>query len=175
MTRPPAFNYIYIANDRLASPIDPQVNAGDGFSLANVQCIARGSVGSPPLIGCWATTTNGGCHKAMRPGRGLAEWHMLPSWKPPAHPAVCPGKLLWLGLATPRRSALACLRRPEPPTDICSNGHMAVGRLGSIRIQGYVLGGFEILRQLDLCAHEDLQVLAKSGGYRCHQDPLGRS
>ena len=104
------------------------------------------SVGSPPLIGCWATTTNGGCHKAMRPGRGLAEWHMLPSWKPPAHPAVCPGKLLWLGLATPRRSALACLRRPEPPTDICSNGHMAVGRLGSIRIQGYVLGGFRILR-----------------------------
>ena len=77
----------------------------------------------PGLIGCWATTTNGGCHKAMRPGRGLAEWHMLPSWKPPAHPAVCPGKLLWLGLATPRRSALACLRRPEPqrtyaPTDI---------------------------------------------------------
>ena len=132
-------------------------------------------VGSPPLIGCWATTTNGGCHKAMRPGRGLAEWHMLPSWKPPAHPAVCPGKLLWLGLATPRRSALACLRRPEPPTDICSNGHMAVTGLGSIRIQGYVLGGFEILRQLDLCAHEDLQVLAKSGGYRCHQDPLGRS
>ena len=27
----------------------------------------------------WATA-NGGRHKAMRPGRGVAEWHMLPSW-----------------------------------------------------------------------------------------------
>ena len=25
-------------------------------------------------------TANGGRHKAMRPGRGVAEWHMLPSW-----------------------------------------------------------------------------------------------
>ena len=84
-------------------------------------------------------------------------------------------KYFWDGEAPTGRPVTQESELQEPPTDICSNGHMAVTGLGSIRIQGYVLGGFEILRQLDLCAHEDLQVLAKSGGYRCHQDPLGRS
>ena len=86
----------------------PAGQYGRWFLPGRWQCIARGSVGSPPLIGSWATARNGGRHKAMRPGRGLlAEWHMLPSCTPCIHIAVSPGRTEGLGLATLRLPALS--------------------------------------------------------------------
>ena len=61
-----------------------------------------GSVGSPPLIGVIWAAANGGRHKAMRPGRWVAEWHMLPSQTHCTH-ACSPGwAVVALGLATPQ-------------------------------------------------------------------------
>ena len=71
--------------------------------------VARGSVGSPPLIGITWATANGGRHKAMRPGRGVAEWHMLPSWNSLHTLLVARAVLLWHGASYPmlRCSSLA--------------------------------------------------------------------
>ena len=59
---------------------------GEQLGLAGQQHQQDGtnrSAGCPPLTGSWATAINSGRHKAMRPGRWSAEWHMLPSWRPP--------------------------------------------------------------------------------------------
>ena len=67
------------------------------------------AVGSPPLIGSLWATANGGRHKAMRPGRGVAEWHMLPSWNSLHTLLVARAVLLWHGASYPmlRCSSLA--------------------------------------------------------------------
>ena len=61
------------------------------------------------LIGSLWATANGGRHKAMRPGRGVAEWHMLPSWNSLHTLLVARAVLLWHGASYPmlRCSSLA--------------------------------------------------------------------
>ena len=96
------------ANDRRESD-RPASRSGRWFLPGRWQCIARGSVGSPPLIGITWATANGGRHKAMRPGRGVAEWHMLPSWNSLHTLLVARAVLLWHGASYPmlRCSSLA--------------------------------------------------------------------
>ena len=74
-----------------------------------VSNVGLAPVGSPPLIGITWATANGGRHKAMRPGRGVAEWHMLPSWNSLHTLLVARAVLLWHGASYPmlRCSSLA--------------------------------------------------------------------
>ena len=71
------------------------------FPLALQQARLAATCRKPAVNRQLGNGHNGGRHKAMRPGRGLAEWHMLPSWMPPAHDARLPWLACWgLGLAT---------------------------------------------------------------------------
>ena len=87
-----------------------------------ISVAARGSVGSPPLIGSLWATANGGRHKAMRPGRGVAEWHMLPSWNSLHTLLVARAVLLWHGASYPMLRCSSLARHPDlgPPTVPCA-------------------------------------------------------
>ena len=69
----------------------------------------------------WATA-NGGRHKAMRPGRGVAEWHMLPSWNSLHTLLVARAVLLWHGASYPVLRCSSLARHPDlgPPTVPCA-------------------------------------------------------
>ena len=79
-------------------------------------------VGSPPLIGSSWATANGGRHKAMRPGRGVAEWHMLPSWNSLHTLLVARAVLLWHGASYPVLRCSSLARHPDLglPTVSCA-------------------------------------------------------
>ena len=100
----------------------PASRLGRWFLPGRWQCIARGSVGSPPLIGSSWATANGGRHKAMRPGRGVAEWHMLPSWNSLHTLLVARAVLLWHGASYPVLRCSSLARHPDlgPPTVPCA-------------------------------------------------------
>ena len=80
------------------------------------------AVGSPPLIGITWATANGGRHKAMRPGRRVAEWHMLPSWNSLHTLLVARAVLLWHGASYPMLRCSSLARHPDlgPPTVPCA-------------------------------------------------------
>ena len=65
---------------------------------------------------------NGGRHKAMRPGRGVAEWHMLPSWNSLHTLLVARAVLLWHGASYPMLRCSSLARHPDlgPPTVPCA-------------------------------------------------------
>ena len=70
-------------------------------------------VGSPPLIGSWATATTAVAIRRCGQVVGLAEWHMLPSWLPPTYVPECLLLACWgLGLATLWPLCSSQLRRP---------------------------------------------------------------
>ena len=75
-----------------------------------------------PLIGSLWATANGGRHKAMRPGRGVAEWHMLPSWNSLHTLLVARAVLLWHGASYPMLRCSSLARHPDlgPPTVPCA-------------------------------------------------------
>ena len=100
------------ANDRRESD-RPASRSGRWFLPGRWQCIARGSVGSPPLIGSWATATTAVAIRRCGQVVGLAEWHMLPSWLPPTYVPECLLLACWgLGLATLWPLCSSQLRRP---------------------------------------------------------------
>ena len=92
------------------------------FMSALVRRAGTCSVGSPPLIGSSWATANGGRHKAMRPGRGVAEWHMLPSWNSLHTLLVARAVLLWHGGSYPMLRCSSLARHPDlgPPTVPCA-------------------------------------------------------
>ena len=106
-------------------PASPAYCAGGslrGILAVPLPVCTEPPVGSPPLIGVIWAAANGSRHKAMRPGRWVAEWHMLPS-QTHCTQACSPGwAVVALGLATPRRSA------PARPASGYRAAHSAPGR-----------------------------------------------
>ena len=82
----------------------------------------RARICGRPLIGITWATANGGRHKAMRPGRGVAEWHMLPSWNSLHTLLVARAVLLWHGASYPMLRCSSLARHPDlgPPTVPCA-------------------------------------------------------
>ena len=58
----------------------------------------------------------------MRPGRGVAEWHMLPSWNSLHTLLVARAVLLWHGASYPMLRCSSLARHPDlgPPTVPCA-------------------------------------------------------
>ena len=114
---------------RRRSPCGPEGEGGYGFGAGkggrewyprtrkgSEKIFGRGvgvSVGSPPLIGSWATATTAVAIRRCGQVVGLAEWHMLPSWLPPTYVPECLLLACWgLGLATLWPLCSSQLRRP---------------------------------------------------------------
>ena len=107
----------------------------------------------------------------MRPGRWVAEWHMLPSQTHCTH-ACSPGwAVVALGLATPRRSA------PARPASGFRAAHSALGRPAPYFVSCAVRIGSptgDAWLTSSVSAKVPDSTLHQSGGYRCHP-PLGRN
>ena len=102
----------------------------------------------------------------MRPGRWVAEWHMLPSQTHCTH-ACSPGwAVVALGLATPRRSAPAC------PASGFRAAHSALGRPAPYLVSSAVRIGSptgDAWLTSSVLAKVPDSTLHQSGGYRCHR------
>ena len=128
------------------------------------------SVGSPPLIGSWATATTAVAIRRCGQVVGLAEWHMaLPSWAlPPTYVPECLLLACWgLGLATLWPLCSSQLRRPV--TDVEPQR-----RFGPLRrILAVRTGSPDVYHTVQTGSKEPCACSGHTGGYRCHPTERG--
>ena len=147
----------------------PAGRPGRWFLPGRWQCIARGSVGSPPLIGTWATAITAVAIRRCGQVVGLAEWHMLPSWLPPTYVPECLLLACWgLGLATLWPLCSSQLRRPvtdvEPQRRFGPLRRILAVRTGSPR---------RISATVQTGSKSPCACSGHTGGYRCHPTERG--